>query len=122
MTLDNIRRIVESDFETKDIVVSDVDLYVVYRYITLRDSHYEKDGYKPVLVTNPYIEIKMEPTVAKLKKIENEKIQSRMHFFDTTTYVQNADLSLFNQTTDERKKAFKEAIHFLTLYHQKKRS
>lgn len=116
MTTETMRKIVSEDFETKDLEISDVDLYVVYRYITLRNENYEKDGYRPKLITNPYIEMRMEPTEVKLRQIESDKIKEKLHFFDMTTYVQNASLALFEQKNDERKEAFKMSLEFLKNY------
>jgi len=66
MTLDDMKKVVLTDPETKNLHISDVDIYKVYLYLQDRDQRTTIDGYKPVLKTDPYVEIVYEPTKEKI--------------------------------------------------------
>jgi len=92
MTLTEIRKIVSTDPETRNLKIGDVDLLKVYQYLSARDEP-EKDGYQAVLLTEPYIE-----------------------FYDTEVYIQNASIEDFECFNDERQRLKDLAVQFLKDY------
>jgi primosomal protein DnaI len=65
MTLEEMKKTISKDPETKGLTLLDVDIYKVYQYLLERDEHKDKNGYRPVLRTEPYIEIVYRPTREK---------------------------------------------------------
>ena len=65
MTLDEMKKVVLTDPETRNLRISDVDIYKVYVYLQDRDQKTIVNGYRPVLRTDPYVEIVYEPTKEK---------------------------------------------------------
>jgi len=116
MTLEDMRKVVEKDKETKSLSILDVDLYKVYQYIQDRDTHYEKDGYVPYLKTDPYIEIVYRPTKEKQIELKRQKIKAHLKFYDSEVYIQDASLSGFKVTNEERQKALELASEFIENY------
>ncbi len=116
MTLDEMRKVVSSDPETKSLNLLDIDIYKVYQYILSRDDHFVKDGYQPVLKTDPYIEIVYRPTKEKAEELRRQKIREHLKFYDSEIYIQNASLSTFDVFNDEREKAYKLASGFVDNY------
>lgn len=116
MTLEHIRQVVKKDPETKHLNISDVDLYKVYQYILERDEQVDRDGYKPVLKTEPYIEIVYLPTREKADTIKKNKIKQNLKFYDSEIYIQDASLDRFEVFNEEREKIFRLASDFVNLY------
>ncbi len=116
MTLDEMKKVVHNDPETKNLRIPDVDVYKVFIYLQDRDQQLIKDGYKAVLKTDPYIEIVYEPTKEKEEEIRRLKIKKHLKFYDSEVYIQNATLAEFEVFNDEREKAFRLAQEFLDHY------
>lgn len=119
MTLEEIRKIVESDYETKNLKISDHDLFEVYRYLLMRNEK-RADGYEAVLKTEPYVEIVYRPTKEKEIELKREHIRKHLKFFDSEIYIQDARLKDFEVVNDERLKAFQAAEEFLNNYSKDK--
>ena len=107
MTLDEMRKVVSNDPETKNLSLLDIDIYKVFQYLQDRDQHMVKDGYQPVLRTDPYIEIVYRPTKEKAEELRRQKIREHLKFYDSEVYIQDASLSRFEVYNDEREKAYK---------------
>ena len=120
MTEQEMRRIIEQDPETKDLNISDADLFRVYQYIVARDQNTVIDGYRPKLIKEPYIEIVYVPTKEKQEEIRQKNIRKHLKFFDTEVYIQNATLEGFKVFNDERQKGYDLALDFILKYKKKK--
>jgi primosomal protein DnaI len=116
MTLDEMRKIVSVDAETKNLHILDVDIYKVYQYIMDRDQKTVRDGYQPVLRTDPYIEIVYRPTKEKAEEIRKQKIREHLKFYDSEIYIQDASLARFEVFNEEREKAHMLAVEFVENY------
>ncbi|MDR4969066.1 MAG: hypothetical protein RG740_05560, partial [Acholeplasmataceae bacterium] len=95
MTLEEMKKVISKDPETRNIEVPEVDIYKVYQYLLERDQKGAKNGYEPVLMTDPYIEIIYRPTKEKAIEIKREKIRQHLKFYDSEVYIQDASLSRF---------------------------
>jgi primosomal protein DnaI len=109
MTLDEMKKVVLTDPETRHLKISDVDVYKVFIYLQERDQQTVIDGYKPVLRTDPYIEIVYEPTKEKEMEIRRNKIKKHLKFYDSEVYIQDASLARFEVFNEEREKAYRLA-------------
>jgi primosomal protein DnaI len=116
MTLEEMKKVVRKDPETKNLNIMDVDVYKVYQYLVDRDEHIIKDGYETVLITDPYIEIVYRPTKEKAIEIKQRKIREHLKFYDSEVYIQEASLSRFEVFNEERMKAYQLAKEFLDNY------
>ncbi len=116
MTLEDMRKVIQKDPETMNLNILDVDIYKVYQYLLDRDAHFTKDGYQPVLRTDPYIEIVYRPTKEKALEIKRQKIKQHLKFYDSEVYIQDATLEEFEVFNEERKKAFDLASEFIQNY------
>lgn len=114
MNLEDIRKKVELDPETKGLQLSNADLLVVNKYLKIRDEII--DGYKPVLKTEPYIEIVYVETEEKRNlKIHNE-IKNNLKIFESDIYLQDASFEQFAVYNEERKKVKELAQQFINNY------
>ncbi|MCF7930658.1 MAG: primosomal protein DnaI [Acholeplasmataceae bacterium] len=120
MTLDEMRKVISNDPETKNLNLLDIDIYKVFQYIQDRDQHMVKDGYQPVLRTDPYIEIVYRPTKEKAEELRRQKIREHLKFYDSEVYIQDASLSRFEVYNEEREKAYKLASDFVENYRKDK--
>jgi primosomal protein DnaI len=118
MTLDEMRSKVLKDPETKNLNINDVDLHKVYQYLLERDQNVIKDGYQPVLRTEPYIEIIYRPTIKKAEELRKAKIKRSLRFYESEIYIQDASLKDFDVINDEREHAYKKANEFIKAYAQ----
>ncbi|MDY0074362.1 MAG: ATP-binding protein [Acholeplasmataceae bacterium] len=116
MTLDEMKKVVQNDPETKNLSIADVDVYKIYVYLQDRDQHTVIDGYRPVLKTDPYIEIVYEPTQEKEMELKKSRIRKHLKFYDSEIYIQDASLSRFDVFNEEREKAYRLAIDFVEHY------
>ncbi len=116
MTLEEMKKVILTDPETRNLSISDVDIYKVYSYLLDRDEKRVIDGYRPVLKTDPYIEIVYEPTKEKEMEIKRNRIRKHLKFYDSEIYIQDASLSRFEVFNDEREKAYRLASEFVTEY------
>lgn len=110
-----MRKLIESDEETRNLKISDHDLFEVYRYLLIRDEK-RADGYEAVLRTEPYVEIIFRPTIEKEQQLKREHIRRNLKFFDSEIYIQDVELKDFEVTNDERLKAYEAAENFLNTY------
>jgi primosomal protein DnaI len=120
MTLKDMRLVILKDEETKDLIISDLDVLKVYQYLMDKHDQTEYDGYLPVLVTNPYIEIVYRPTKEKAYQLKQLKLRKYLSFFDSDIYIQHASLDDFHEKTEHRKTAKKEAENSISVYLDKK--
>jgi len=116
MTLEDMRKVIEKNPETKDLKITDVDVYKVYQYLLEKSEHITRDGYEAVLRTEPYIEIIYKPTKEKADAIRRLKIKAHLKFYDSEVYIQDATLDRFEVYNEEREKAHKRALDFLDNY------
>lgn len=116
MNLQDIREIVRKDPETKNLTIRDVDLMLVYQYLTARDKNEIRDGYRPHLRTDPYLEIVYRPTTEKAEELRKNRIRQHLKFFDSEIYIQDASLAAFRTFNEERQHAYNAAANFLENY------
>jgi primosomal protein DnaI len=116
MTLEEMKKVISKDPETRNIEVPEVDIYKVYQYLLERDQKGAKNGYEPVLMTDPYIEIIYRPTKEKAIEIKREKIRQHLKFYDSEVYIQDASLSRFEVFNDERQHAYEASLAFINEY------
>lgn len=115
MTLTEIRKIVSTDPETRNLDVGDVDLLKVYQYLSARDEP-DTDGYRAVLLTEPYIEVVYRPTKERSDAIKRARIRKNLRFYDTEVYIQDASLDDFECFNEERTHLKELAVTFLSEY------
>lgn len=118
MTIEDMRQAVKTDPETRHLEVSDNDLALVYQYLIRRNDH--EGGYRPVLRTDPYVEIVYRPTKEKANELRKKRIRENLRFYDTEVYIQDASLDAFDVFNDERKKVRDLAQNFLDEYRKDK--
>lgn len=100
-----MKQTVLNDKETGDIDVSLIhNLSTAYLYLQLRG--FEKDGYLPVLVKNPYLEIIYVATKEKTMQL---KRTNYINCFGEDSRDIEASLEKFRTNTASRKKALKHA-------------
>lgn len=115
-----MRQVVSKDPETQNLNLLDIDIYKVYQYLLDRDGNIIKGGYQPVLRTDPYIEIVYRPTKEKAEELRRVKIREHLKFYDSEVYIQDASLSKFEVSNEEREKAYKLSADFLQNYQKDK--
>jgi primosomal protein DnaI len=120
MTIESMRQTIHKDDETKDLIIDDRDVLKVYQYLMDKYDHVDHDGYLPVLITSPYIEIVYRPTQAKAYEMKQLKLRKYLSFFDSDIYIQNAALHDFHEHTEGRLLAKKTAQASITTYLEKK--
>jgi primosomal protein DnaI len=116
MTIDEMRKVIDNNQETKNLKVLDVDVNKVYQYLVQKEEKPVVDGYEVVLRTEPYIEIVYRPTKEKALEIKKEKIRRNLKFYDSEVYIQDASISEFECFNEERQKAHDLAASFLENY------
>lgn len=115
MNFDNLRKIIDSDYETKDLNISDQDLNVAYEYILARDSS-SNSSYRPVLKLEPYVRIAYIPTKKELDLIAQKKIEKFSGLIDSSVFIQNASFDSFYIENESREKALIYAKDFVENY------
>ncbi|MFA5470512.1 MAG: primosomal protein DnaI [Acholeplasmataceae bacterium] len=116
MTIDEMRKVISNDPETKSLDILDVDVNKVYQYLVQRKERPVVDGYEIVLRTDPYIEIVYRPTKEKAQEIKKEKIRRNLKFYDSEVYIQDASIKDFECFNEERTNAYEKAAYFLDHY------
>ncbi len=116
MNLLDMRKVVESFEETKDLKVNDVDINKVYQYIIQKQDEPIKDGYEIMLKTDPYIEVYYRPTKEKAIELKKARIRDHLKFYDSEVYIQDASLAQFDCFNQERIRAYETAQYFLDHY------
>jgi primosomal protein DnaI len=116
MTINEMRKVIMTDPETKNLDLLDVDVNRVYQYIIQKKEKPVVDGYEIVLRTDPYIEIVYRPTKEKALEIKKERIKRNLKFYDSEVYIQDANLKDFKCFNEERTQAFEKAQFFLDNY------
>ncbi|MGB1097212.1 MAG: hypothetical protein ACPG2Y_01290, partial [Acholeplasmataceae bacterium] len=91
--------------ETKHLIIDNMDVLKVYQYLMDKYDQKSYDGYIPVLIKEPYIEIVYRPTKEKAYEVKQQKLRQYLSLFDSDIYIQDATLNDFYQTSDIRKKA-----------------
>jgi primosomal protein DnaI len=120
MTLLDMREIILNDAETKDLKLDDTDVLKVYQYLMDKYDQKEYDGYIPVLIKEPYIEIVYRPTKEKAYEVKQQKLRQYLSLFDSDIYIQDASFDAFHQSSDMRKKALEIAKTSVQMYMDKK--
>jgi len=116
MTINEMRKVIMTDPETKNLDLLDVDVNRVYQYIIQKKEKPVVDGYEIVLRTTPYIEIVYRPTKEKALEIKKARIKKNLKFYDSEVYIQDASLKDFKCFNEERTQAFEKAQFFLDNY------
>lgn|SRR5690554_364206 len=114
MTLEEMRKRIAEDNETKDLKLTNSDILVVNRYLDLRGE--VVDGYKVSLKTDPYVEIVYLPTTEKLQEEARDKFKSHLLVFNSEVYLQEASLDDFKLLNEEREKVVIELKKFVENY------
>lgn len=120
MTLEEMKKRIKENDETKSLELSDSDILIVNRYLDLKDKIV--DGYKVSLQVKPYIEIIYQPTEEKLDNIAKDKFKNHLQIFNTDVYLQEASLRDFKLMNQEREDALNELISFVENYDKSKYS
>lgn len=115
MDLKELRKIVKSDPETKDLDIKDVDLNIVYSYLTARDSS-KNANYRPVLKLEPYIHVVYVASALKKETLAQERLKKYSDIIDSEVFIQNARLENFHTFDEHRDKAYKYAKKFVDNY------
>lgn len=119
MTLKEMRAVIEKDEETKSLHLLDVDVMKVYQYLVDRDANTLHDGYRPVLKTDPYIEVFYVPTDDQIRLERQQKIKEHLDLFDSETYMQDASIKDIHMNSDARNKTVELAKAFIDGYDRK---
>ncbi|WP_162140341.1 ATP-binding protein [Haploplasma axanthum] len=112
MTLDEIRKRISKDSETKNLKIADVDLLKVNKYLDDRDKEF--DGSKLKLITEPYIDVIYVETEATKEKRLNDKMRRNLHVFGSDVFInKDASFTNFKVLDDQRSKALEISIKFV---------
>lgn len=114
MTIEEMKKRISEDSETKDLKLTTSDIFEVNRYLNLRGK--DLDGYYVKLVTDPYIEIVYLPSQTILEKKKQDALKKHLKVFDSEIYLQEASLDKFDAFNNERKHALKELNNFVNNY------
>lgn len=112
MALDEVKKIVSEDNETKHLKLSDNDVYVVYQYLLLRDDN-ELKGFRPKLVLEPYVHINYVPTKERQQEELTITLRQHLETFESDIYIADATLDDFIITDENQQKAIDYANQFL---------
>lgn len=112
MAFDDIRKKIAEDPETKDLILNDNDMYVVYQYLLQRDQKSLND-FLPKLILTPYVHISYVPTVEKVRQIENAVLKRHLETFESEIYISDADIDDFIISDVYQEKAVNYAKKFL---------
>ena len=116
MNISDMRKFIETNPETKDLSLLDVDVNKVYNYILQKKTNPIRDGYEIRLRTEPYIEVYYRPTKQKQLEEKRERIKENLKFYDSEVYIQDATIGEFEVFNEEREHAVEAAQNFLDLY------
>ncbi len=116
MNINDMRKFIEKNPETKNLSLLDVDVNKVYNYLLQKKTNPVRDGYEIRLRTDPYIEVYYRPTKERQLAEKRERIRDNLRFYDSEIYIQDASIVEFDIFNEEREKALQAAESFLTLY------
>ncbi len=119
MTLEDMKREIAKDPETKSLTLSGIDVLKVYQYLTFKHDTNRDPNYIPKLITTPYIEFVLEPTEKKKLLLKQEKIKKYMDIFEAEVHIQDVSLEDFETFSEPRVHALKEAKNFLEGFSKK---
>src|SRR5690554_1060150 len=108
MKLDFMKEAIKKDKETKDLVLNDQEVLVVYQYLMQRDLN-ESISFKPRLRTKPYIQIVYEPTKEKIQQDITSRIKRNLETFESDIYIADAFIDDFIISDELQKKAINYA-------------
>ncbi|MBN3490663.1 ATP-binding protein [Acholeplasma equirhinis] len=112
MDLTEVKLIVQSDPETKDLNLNESDLLIAYQYILQKQNNTLK-GFIPKLVLKPYLHIAYVPTKEKLNEEVTNKLKANLEVFESDTYIADANLNDFIVDDEQHEKAMKFVDEFL---------
>lgn len=112
MGLDEVRKIVLNDPETKDLDLNDNDLMIAYQYILQRDNNSLK-GVMPRLKLTPFIHIDYVPTKERIVEEQTSVLRRNLETFESDIYIADANLDDFIVKDDKHKKALENVKKFL---------
>lgn len=120
--MNELRKIIESFPETKDLKLKDNELITVYQYIKEKknfDPNDETVKYEPVLMFNPLrVEYVFSSAYQKaLDKVEKNKLIDTKYYGD---YILEANIDSFETFNDERKLALEKSKIFIAGLKEKK--
>jgi primosomal protein DnaI len=104
MKLDFMKETIKNDPETKDLILNDQDVLVVYQYLLQRDAN-DSLSYKPRLKFKPYLQVVYEPTKEKLQKDLTQTIKRNLETFESDIYIADATLDDFIISDELQQKA-----------------
>lgn len=114
MNLEEMKKRIMLDPETKDLKLTPSDILIVNRYLDLKGK--EIDGYIAKLVKEPYIEIIYLPTKETKELKAKEELKKNLKLFNSDVYLQEASLDGFTLFNEEREKAIKKIREFIADY------
>lgn len=114
MNLDEMKKRIKEDEETKDLDLSLSDTLIVNRYLDLKGKTI--NGYIAKLVTDPYVEIIYLPTKETKDYLLKENLKNNLKLFNSDVYLQEASLDDFVLFNDERSNAIKQIKDFIKDY------
>ncbi|NLB85271.1 MAG: ATP-binding protein [Acholeplasmataceae bacterium] len=113
MNLKELRKLIKEDREFENRNFTDDELFIVYRYINLRDLDEDPD-YKPELRTvADQLEIVFVPKGTYGKTLERERKLANISTLGTDNYLLEASLVDFVLIDEERKEAYLRASRFI---------
>lgn len=113
MNLKELRKLIKEDREFENRSFTDDELFIVYRYINLRDQDEDPD-YKPELRTiSDHLEIVFVPKASYGRSLERERKMANISTLGTDNYLLDASLADFDLTDDFRKEAYLKASRFI---------
>ena len=110
---DEIIDLIKKDKDTKNLDLRPEDYPVAYQYILLRDSNDLKD-FKPVLKTDPFVQITYIKTEEKIKKDLTKTLRNNIEAFESDTYIANVTLDDYIVEDQYQEKALNYAKEFIT--------
>ncbi|HLT00126.1 MAG TPA: ATP-binding protein, partial [Acholeplasma sp.] len=112
MELSEIKAIIKKDPETKDLELNDQDLLTAYQYLLLRDGNSLK-GFRPILVTKPFLHINYAPTKEKREEELTVQLRQNLETFESDIYIKDASLDDFIVSDEFHEKAMAYVKEYL---------
>lgn len=91
MDINEVKKIVSSDKDTKDLKLNDEEILVAYQYILQRDESALK-GVRPRLRLEPFIHIDYVPTKERILEEKTQQLKKNLETFESDIYISKAKL------------------------------
>ncbi|VEU82641.1 ATP-binding protein [Acholeplasma hippikon] len=115
MDMNEVKKIVSEDKDTKDLQLNEEELLIAYQYILQRDDNSLK-GVRPRLRLKPFLHIDYVPTKEKLLEEKRAKLKRNLETFESDVYISKAKFDDVTILNDNYEKAIDYMKEFIELY------